>query len=77
METITLTPTGKVPFVFHGKMLFQYNETHDMQITLYRTAGDIATAEYVLCVKRGLETTVSVFLSSEEKGLMMKRQVKK
>lgn len=71
METITLTPTGKAPFVFQGKMLFQYNETQDTQITLYRAEGDIATAKYVLCVQRDSETSVNVFVSSEEKGLSL------
>ena len=71
METITLTPTDKAPFVFKGKMLFQYNETQDTRITLYRADGDIATAEYVLCVEKHSETTVNVFLPSDEKGLSL------
>ena len=69
MDTITLHPTDKAPFVFKGKLLFQYNEDFDTQITLYRADGDIATADYVLCVKRDSNTVVSVFLPCEEKGL--------
>lgn len=70
MESITLYPTDKAPFAFKGKMLFQYNETQDARITLYRTEGDIADAKYVLSVESGSETTVNVFVS-DEKGLSL------
>ena len=70
MESITLYPTDKVPFEFKGKMLFQYNETQDTRITLYRTEGDIADAKYVLSVENGSETTVNVFVACE-KGLSL------